>query len=850
MLDVFTKVILAGACLFTFAWVILAQLRTIKRLSDAYLRLTHFQRVVAALAVIVCTVYAQKPSTNDVEGVARTNQVEIVDGGDTNQVGEAASSPLLLMMLPPLTSGEDAASPLSDADCARGYRLEGVSTNSGISYAMPHDGTIRGTWHLTGAYEDIQKVTLDAFVFPLGSGLCTSLWAYTWGKVRPQLKNVSNEIAAVGAPMSAIPEVSRFWTAVTSNDTYLLTWENFAAGRVRGEAASSPLQDGILSAQIELFRNGDFITRSNKVEKVYRRIDPDDWDGDGWRNGDDPDPYNRDGFYDDFSQELPDGANESAYCWIEFRPRWHSYIEFAGDGPSNLDDPYFYGRAGETYRVQLLIGKTYFIESTQPLDVVNRSDSSIEIDGDGTCELEVVWPVRMSVLESNGSGFRMVVRPSGLGGFFNWTDSCCTVYGSDHVFRYGCSGNCGCSGCYAHGYYEYEGYRLETTGGWCGCSPDDDNPGEDPDDPPLVGVSVSFSNRAIIFEDSYANTTNDIVPWNSTATELACTINGGPNGGYVQIEISGGDNLIQYTGQSLPYSRVVAPNERIEFTNRYKATVESVREDDVEVTATFVENETGWVDESEAKATAVRVEVQPVVGRSGCEYRHMMGVREDFEVQIRPNTQKRVDLDPDWELSSLGANMYRCPIRADNNGIRLTVLGSSYAPSIQVLEPSGIVCSSGFNRCADGVIAMELEPYITPLSVSFFGINMVELPTEYAGPDGYFTNECFRAIWYHSPERKAGEWKHPRTDNFFFADTPSFGDFCPQPWSGGSIDWAIPLAWGELNSSSLDDCVDTIDTIYHQVFTIDALGTLKIDKFTQWIQCTAEGWVTYSPGIR
>ena len=54
MLDVFTKVVLAGACIFTFAWVILAQRRTIKRLSDAYLRLTHFQRVVVALAVIVC----------------------------------------------------------------------------------------------------------------------------------------------------------------------------------------------------------------------------------------------------------------------------------------------------------------------------------------------------------------------------------------------------------------------------------------------------------------------------------------------------------------------------------------------------------------------------------------------------------------------------------------------------------------------------------------------------------------------------------------------------------------------------------------------------------------------------
>ena len=86
MIDVFTKVVLAGACLFTFAWVILAQRRIIRRLSDAYLRLTHFQRVVVVLTVIVCTVYAQKPSTNDVEGVSGTNGVEIVEGGGTNGV--------------------------------------------------------------------------------------------------------------------------------------------------------------------------------------------------------------------------------------------------------------------------------------------------------------------------------------------------------------------------------------------------------------------------------------------------------------------------------------------------------------------------------------------------------------------------------------------------------------------------------------------------------------------------------------------------------------------------------------------------------------------------------------------
>ena len=181
MLDVFTRVVLAGAFIFTFAWVVLAQRRTIKRLSDAYLRLSHFQRVVVALAVIVCTVYAQKPSTNDVEGVTGTNDVEIVIGGDTNDVeiviGEDTNGVDIVeggtntneelrvesgelmkgQTLMPSTLHPSSLTPNSDG--ARPYRLESVATNAGFSYAMPSDGTIRGTWHLTGAYEAVQKVS-------------------------------------------------------------------------------------------------------------------------------------------------------------------------------------------------------------------------------------------------------------------------------------------------------------------------------------------------------------------------------------------------------------------------------------------------------------------------------------------------------------------------------------------------------------------------------------------------------------------------------------------------------------------------------------------------------------------
>ena len=170
--------------------------------------------------------------------------------------------------------------------------------------------------------------------------------------------------------------------------------------------------------------------------------------------------------------------------------------------------------------------------------------------------------------------------------------------------------------------------------------------------------------------------------------------------------------------------------------------------------------------------------------------------------------------------------------------------------SLSVVEPTGVLCTSGFDMCEDGCIAMELEPYITPMDVCFSNIRIMEVPSSANGPSGYFTNAVFSSIWYHRSSRGAGEWHRPRPDNFFFEDTPSFAEYCPPPWFRGTIDWEIPLAWGELEATSESDIRGRFGTRYHQIFTFNAMGDLRIDKFSQWIECSADGRVSHSPGIR
>ena len=144
---------------------------------------------------------------------------------------------------------------------------------------------------------------------------------------------------------------------------------------------------------------------------------------------------------------------------------------------------------------------------------------------------------------------------------------------------------------------------------------------------------------------------------------------------------------------------------------------------------------------------------------------------------------------------------------------------------------------------------MQLEPYIIPECVSYSNIKMMEVPSMEGGPTGYFTNSIFEAYWHHTTNRGAGVWHRPTASNFFFEDFPSFDLYCPPPLSGGTINWVVPIGWGEDGASSLEDIVGTMSTLYNQVYTLDTDGGLRIDKFGQWIKMDVSGGITHSPGI-
>ena len=857
----------------------------IRELLDGFSRLGWLCKVSVLFLVAQLTMFggAKHGGTNDVtnvDGVIETNQVEIVGGGGQSNLmscafgleeGDAYHCPP-----PPLLS----TSSISFTDILRGYRLESVATNDDISYTMPSNGMVRGTWHLTGAYEDVQKVSLGDFLFPLGTNLCSSLWTYTWGKVRPQLKNIVNEIAPVGAPMSATPSVSRFWTMLTANDTYLMTWESFATGRIsgeatRGEAESFPLQNGIdpsltsgedtaspltsgetplplVSAQIELFRNGDFIARSNNVESVYRRvIEPN------------PEPLNPYGPVQDLSV-----VNETnAYCWVDIVVNnADAWVRFEGDGPSNLADPRFAAKAGETNHVVILIGKTYKVTCDMEFTVVAKSDPAIDAWWEDDRTLWLNWPVTIEAWEGNGNSFRMHVDPGCLGGTFVWTESNCPLSGSGLFFSYSCDTNSPCSGCAAKGHYDYEGYAKDCIGGWCGCNYVPEEPEvleSEPDDGPYAGgAAVSFSDAAVIFEDGYVNMPGEFVPRQSTRTTLSCVAHGGTKGGTATFSISGDDKLFRVSGRSLPVTVTVPPEQKVAFEVVYEGQEPSERERDIVATATFTE-EDGEPSTDDAFLTAVKVELKAVylAPENASQNRHVYGVGEKVKLSHEPTS-----VSMSWSIGNADCFSELEEGSGGDKILKLHYLGGTtteivaksedveYLPAISVIEPRAIVCKrqAWDGDCVPkgqaGGVGMNLWLYIEPMCVSFQGIDVSEIPCNtIASHSGYYSTTNFNGVLSHTLDADAGYWYHVREGNYWCQDH-AWSNVRRPELSEGTMVWNIPIQWYQRLEASGSwprgfihadgRLIGGAEDAYLQEFNMTSEGTVKVTKHEHWVDRT------------
>ena len=118
----------------------------------------------------------------------------------------------------------------------------------------------------------------------------------------------------------------------------------------------------------------------------------------------------------------------------------NSLVTFTGDKPSNLPDPYFVAKAGESYAVNLLIGKTYRVTSAQPITCTAKSSDDIIVDQKDERSMTIVYPVSYEIVDNARSLARQVKLTPPLVGMYTWnTNTCCETEKEDGPYIPSCA---------------------------------------------------------------------------------------------------------------------------------------------------------------------------------------------------------------------------------------------------------------------------------------------------------------------------------------------------------------------------------------------------------------------------
>ena len=375
---------------------------------------------------------------------------------------------------------------VEERDISRGWHIEGVVTNATISYAMPTNATLVGNFHVHGAASSFGNNVVDFGVlrtsgtlvhtnwsFPLGTNdeAFSAFWYFIDGRIRLTPRDAAHEICAVGVPMSAVPGQSRLWRLDGDDGSRVLTWENFFLG---GDT-NFPI-----NAQIVLWPSGDFVTRSNEVETVCRRVNPDDWDDDGICNERDANPTVCDGDFFGIANALPTNANPNAYYWLDLSVTGLlgvATIRVTCDGASDLGDHLIVARTNQVCHIPLLAGATYAVDSSLPFDYSAVSTEYAEIVTNSENHLTVSLPLDLTFervqMRGGSDSYIAHTSPIDVGPrVLNIAGGCCSCVTNEIGFLWDCFPQCLCggSGHSLSGAAKWEGYSyLFSWWGRCHC---------------------------------------------------------------------------------------------------------------------------------------------------------------------------------------------------------------------------------------------------------------------------------------------------------------------------------------------------------------------------------------------
>ncbi len=227
--------------------------------------------------------------------------------------------------------------------------------------------------------------------------------------------------------------------------------------------------------------------------------------------------------------------------------------------------------------------------------------------------------------------------------------------------------------------------------------------------------------------------------------------------------------------------------------------------------------------------------------------RTTIGVGEYVDLGFNPAMSVVI---PKWTVSAGGLTynsqtapfapsvMLTAPSNAASSTVTATIRGEKLDFNFNVLEPSGIdhatITSLDTFPIGSSAAGMWLNVFIKPTSVSFYRVQIMEIGQNASSISGYFLVNGAPSHIGHGADNpiqlaEDNSWPDHASSDVYSPPWTGSG------WSGGGFTWVIPAVWwignGPTNSM----------TGWNQVYTLQGNGTVRIDKFGQWVSRNTSG---------
>jgi hypothetical protein len=177
-----------------------------------------------------------------------------------------------------------------------------------------------------------------------------------------------------------------------------------------------------------------------------------------------------------------------------------------------------------------------------------------------------------------------------------------------------------------------------------------------------------------------------------------------------------------------------------------------------------------------------------------------------------------------------GMLMYRSPHEPVTECVSICIGSATCSEQFTTTAPTGFIVESVDRTVYEaagysGLFKLQFNNRIAPTNVSFYAIEVLEVPMVSQDAVGYFTQPDMSDCLDHG-KRGAGEWSNVGFGNQ--SDDIVAVGYYPAPWlGGGSYTWPIPVAWRCRD----DFAVTNVFCHTDQRFELDADGTARVFKF-------------------